>query len=149
MLLIDPLDSGSGAAIEANAVQQGVKVIDYDRITLNGKASYYVSFNNVGVGKLLGQGLTDCVTSWSVSSPQVLEMDGDPTDNNATQFAQGYNSVLNPQYKSGDYKKVGEPAGTWDNQKALTNFEQQYTAHTTSTPCWPRTTAWRTRSSPC
>ncbi len=39
VLVIDPLDSGSGAAIEANAVQQGVKVIDYDRLTLNGKAT--------------------------------------------------------------------------------------------------------------
>jgi len=129
VLVIDPLDSGSGAAIEANAVQQGVKVIDYDRLTLNGKASNYVSFNNVSVGKLLGKGLVDCVSAWNVAKPQVLEMDGDPTDNNATQFAQGYNSVLNPQYKSKAFVKVGEPAGTWDNQKALTNFEQQFTAH--------------------
>jgi D-xylose transport system substrate-binding protein len=129
VLVIDPLDSGSGAAIEANAVQQGVKVIDYDRLTLNGKASNYVSFNNVSVGKLLGKGLVDCVSAWKVAKPQVLEMDGDPTDNNATQFAQGYNSVLNPQYKSKTFVKVGEPAGTWDNQKALTNFEQQFTAH--------------------
>jgi D-xylose transport system substrate-binding protein len=129
VLVIDPLDSGSGAAIESNATQQGVKVIDYDRLTLNGKASNYVSFNNVTVGKLLGKGLTDCVTSWSVTKPQVLEMDGDPTDNNASQFAQGYNSVLNPLYKKKTFAKVGEPGGTWDNQKALTNFEQQYTAH--------------------
>ena len=129
VLVIDPLDSGSGAAIEANAVQQGVKVIDYDRLTLNGKASYYVSFNNVTVGKLLGKGLVDCVASWNVAKPQVLEMDGDPTDNNATQFAQGYNSVLNPKYKSKAFVKVGEPAGTWDSAKALTNFEQQFTAH--------------------
>jgi D-xylose transport system substrate-binding protein len=64
-----------------------------------------------------------------VTKPQVLEMDGDPTDNNATQFAQGYNSVLNPKFKSKTFVKVGEPAGTWDNQKALTNFEQQFTAH--------------------
>ncbi|HEX4530573.1 MAG TPA: substrate-binding domain-containing protein [Acidimicrobiia bacterium] len=129
VLVIDPLDSGSGAAIEANAVQQGVKVIDYDRLTLNGKASNYVSFNNVSVGKLLGKGLVDCVSAWNVAKPQVLEMDGDPTDNNATQFAQGYNSVLNPKYKSKTFVKVSEPAGTWDNQKALTNFEQQFTAH--------------------
>jgi D-xylose transport system substrate-binding protein len=129
VLVVDPLDSGSGAAIEANAVQQGVKVIDYDRLTLNGKASNYVSFNNVTVGKLLGKGLVDCVAAWNVTKPQVLEMDGDPTDNNATQFAQGYNSVLNPKFKSKAFVKVGEPAGTWDNQKALTNFEQQFTAH--------------------
>jgi D-xylose transport system substrate-binding protein len=129
VLIVDPLDSGSGAAIEANAVQQGVKVIDYDRLTLNGKASNYVSFNNVTVGKLLGNGLVNCVAAWKVTKPQVLEMDGDPTDNNATQFAQGYNSVLNPKYKSKAFVKVAEPAGTWDNQKALTNFEQQFTAH--------------------
>ena len=36
VLLVDPLDSGSGAAIEANAEPQGVKVIDYDRLTLGG-----------------------------------------------------------------------------------------------------------------
>jgi D-xylose transport system substrate-binding protein len=129
VLLIDPLDSGSGAAIESNAVAQGVKVIDYDRITLNGKAGYYVSFDNVSVGKLIGQGFVDCVTAWNVAKPQVLEMDGDPTDNNATLFAQGYNSVLDPKFADGSYVKVGEPAGTWDNQKALTNFQQQYTAH--------------------
>src|SRR5207247_9178215 len=47
VLLIDPLDPGSGAAIEAKAEQQGVKVIDYDRLVSGGPADrYYVSFNN-------------------------------------------------------------------------------------------------------
>ena len=36
VLLLVNLDSGSGAAIEANAKSQGVKVIDYDRLTLGG-----------------------------------------------------------------------------------------------------------------
>jgi D-xylose transport system substrate-binding protein len=129
VLVIDPLDSGSGAAIEQNATQKGVKVIDYDRITLNGSASYYVSFDNVQVGKLIGQGFEDCVTAWGVSKPQVLIMDGDPTDNNATLFSQGYHAVLDPKFADGTYTKVDEPAGTWDNQKALTNFQQAYTAH--------------------
>ena len=40
-------------------------------------------------------------------------MDGDPTDNNATLFAQGYNGVLKPKFDDGTYVKVGEPAGTW------------------------------------
>ena len=48
MLLIDPLDPGSGAAIEANAESKGVKVIDYDRLATGGPEDrYYVSFNNV------------------------------------------------------------------------------------------------------
>jgi D-xylose transport system substrate-binding protein len=129
VLVIDPLDSGSGAAIEQNATQKGVKVIDYDRITLNGSAAYYVSFDNVQVGKLIGQGFENCVTAWAVAKPQVLIMDGDPTDNNATLFSQGYHAVLDPKFADGTYTKVDEPAGTWDNQKALTNFQQAYTAH--------------------
>jgi D-xylose transport system substrate-binding protein len=56
-------------------------------------------------------------------------MDGDPTDNNAKLFAQGYNGVLDPKFADGTYKKVGEPTGTWDPPTAQTLFEQQYTAH--------------------
>src|SRR3954466_11230655 len=61
VILLVNLDSGSGAAIERNAVAKGVKVIDYDRLTLKGKASYYVSFDNVRVGRLQGQGLVGCL----------------------------------------------------------------------------------------
>ena len=130
VLLIDPLDPGSGAAIEANAESKGVKVIDYDRLVLGGPSDrYYVSFNNVDVGKLIGQGLVDCISAWNVKNPNVLVMDGAPTDNNAKLFAQGYNSVLNPMFSDGTYTKVGEPAGTWDPPTAATNFEQQFTAH--------------------
>ncbi len=129
VLLVDPLDSGSGAAIEKNAQSKGVKTIDYDRLTLNGSSTYYVSFNNVNVGKMIGQGFVDCVQAWNVQKPQVLVMNGDPTDNNATLFSQGYHSVLDPLFQNGTYTKVSEPAGTWDNQKALTLFQQQYQAH--------------------
>ena len=125
VLLLVNLDSGSGAAIEANAKSQGVKVIDYDRLTLGGSADYYVSFDNVAVGKLQGQGLVDCLNKDKVSSPKIAELNGSPTDNNATLFKQGYDSVLNPLYKSGKAKKVGDQSvPDWDNQKALTIFEQ-------------------------
>jgi D-xylose transport system substrate-binding protein len=129
VLLVDPIDSGVGAAIESEAESKGVKVIDYDRITLGGTRDYYVSFDNVQVGKLIGQGFVDCVDSWQVSKPNVLVMQGDPTDNNAKLFAQGYDGVLQPKFDSGDYVKVGEPAGTWDPPTAQTTFQQQYTAH--------------------
>src|SRR5207237_1556431 len=33
VLIVDPLDSGTGAAIEANATSKGVKGIDCDRLT--------------------------------------------------------------------------------------------------------------------
>ena len=126
VLLLVNLDSGSGAAIEANAKSQGVKVIDYDRLTLGGSADYYVSFDNVAVGKLQGQGLVDCLQKGGgPAKPKIAELNGSPTDNNATLFAQGYNSVLNPLYKAGKAVKVADQSvPDWDNQKALTIFEQ-------------------------
>jgi D-xylose transport system substrate-binding protein len=130
VLLVDPLDPGSGAAIEAKAKDAGVAVIDYDRLVSGGpKDRYYVSFDNVQVGKMIGDGFVQCVTDWKVSKPQVLIMDGDPTDNNAKLFAQGYNGVLKPKFDDGTFTKVGEPAGTWDPQQAATTFQQQLTAH--------------------
>ena len=130
VLLIDPLDPGSGAAIEKNADSKGVRVIDYDRLVTGGPSDrYYVSFDNVQVGKLIGQGEVDCIKAWNVQKPNILIMDGDPADNNAKLFAQGYNGVLQPFFDDGTYVKVGEPAGTWDPPTAQTTFEQQFTAH--------------------
>jgi D-xylose transport system substrate-binding protein len=129
VLIMDPLDAGVGAQIETYAKSHGVAVVDYDRLTLGGSRQYYVSFNNVVVGTKIGQGFQACATAWHVSKPNVLVMKGDPTDNNATLFAQGYLGVLNPLFSSGSYVKVGEPAGTWTPSVALSEFQQNFTAH--------------------
>jgi D-xylose transport system substrate-binding protein len=123
VLLLVNLDSGSGAAIAANAKSQGVKVIDYDRLTLKGDSDYYVSFDNEQVGKLQGQGLVNCLGN--ANKPAVAVLNGSPTDNNATLFANGYNSVIGPKFTSGQWTKVDDQSvPDWDNQKALTIFEQ-------------------------
>ena len=129
VLIMDPLDAGVGAQIETYAKAHGAAVIDYDRLTLGGSRQYYVSFNNVLVGTKIGQGFAACAAAWHVSKPNVLVMKGDPTDNNATLFAQGYLGVLNPFFSSGKYVKVGEPAGTWTPSVALSEFQQNFTAH--------------------
>jgi D-xylose transport system substrate-binding protein len=123
VLLLVNLDSGSGAAIAANAKSQGVKVIDYDRLTLKGDSDYYVSFDNEKVGQLQGQGLVDCLGK--TNGQPVVELNGSPTDNNATLFKKGYDSVLDPLYQSKKLTKASDQSVTdWDNQKALTIFEQ-------------------------
>jgi D-xylose transport system substrate-binding protein len=129
VLVVDPLDSGVGAHIESYAKQHGVAVIDYDRLTLGGTRSYYVSFNNVKVGQVMGQGLVSCIAAWGVKDPNVIVMKGAPTDNNATLFAQGYDGVMAPYFSSGKWKDVSNPAGTWTPATALSEFQQQYTAH--------------------
>ena len=132
VLAIDPEDSGTGTQVEAYAAAHGVKVIDYDRLTLGGTRAYYVSFNNVRVGTLLGNGLASCVKAWKVASPKVIVMKGSPTDNNATLFAQGYLGVLNPLFKSGKWTDVANPAGTWDPPTAETEFQQAFTANSST-----------------
>jgi D-xylose transport system substrate-binding protein len=123
VLLLVNLDSGSGAAIAANAKSQDVKVIDYDRLTLKGDSDYYVSFDNEKVGQLQGEGLVNCIGDKKGANIAVLN--GSPTDNNATLFKNGYDSVINPKFDSGDWNKVDDQSvPDWDNQKALTIFEQ-------------------------
>ena len=124
VLLIDGIDSNSAAAVTRKAQQQGVKTIDYDRLTLGGVSDYYVSFDNVKVGEELGKGLQKCLGD---KKANIVYLNGAPTDNNATLFAQGAHSVLD---KVSSYTKVAEQAVPgWDNQRAATIFEQMWTEH--------------------
>ena len=132
VILVDALDSGTGVSIEKAAKAAGVKTIDYDRLVLGGSSSYYVSFNNVTVGMLQGQALVDAMKAEGImgagKKPVVAELDGAPTDNNATLFAQGGDAVLAPYFKSGQLQQGPKQAvPNWDNQKALTIFEQMLT----------------------
>jgi D-xylose transport system substrate-binding protein len=127
VLMIVNLDSDSGAACESKAKAAGIPSIDYDRLTLGGSASYYVSFDNVQVGKLMGDGLIACLDADKKTKANIVEINGDPTDNNAALFKQGYDAALKPKYDSGDYKKVGDQTGKWDATIAQTTFEQLFT----------------------
>jgi D-xylose transport system substrate-binding protein len=131
VLLMVNLDSGSGAAIIELARAAGVKVIDYDRLTIEGPgADFYVSFDNEAVGRLQGEGLVAAVEAAGLASPvRVAVLNGSPTDNNATLFKNGYDSVINPKFDSGEWVKVDDQSVPgWDNQQALVIFEQILTA---------------------
>jgi len=130
VLVIVNLDSGTGKAVLDKAKTQGIATIDYDRLTLGGGADYYVSFDNVAVGKLQGEGLVKCLTDKGYQKPKVAELNGSPTDNNATLFAQGYNSVLDPKYSDGTFVKgPNQAVPAWDNVQAGTIFEQMLTSN--------------------
>jgi D-xylose transport system substrate-binding protein len=118
ILLVD-LDPGSGKAIEDLAKSHNVVSIDYDRLTAGASASYYVSFDNVKVGQDQGTALTQCPQVTGKSAVNYVEIDGAATDNNATLFAQGYNSVLSTQ---AGWKKLADQSGNWDPAVAQTVF---------------------------
>jgi D-xylose transport system substrate-binding protein len=130
VLLLVNLDSGSGAAIIALARAANVAVIDYDRLTIEGEgADFYVSFDNVAVGRLQGEGLVAAVEAAGLETPRVAVLNGSPTDNNATLFKEGYDSVINPLFESGEWVEVDDQSVPgWDNQEALVIFEQILTA---------------------
>src|SRR5215469_8423201 len=140
VLIMDPLNSNVGSQIQQLAQSKGVKVISYDRATFTGTNTYYVSFDNVQVGELIGKGFVQCVSDWGVKSPQVFELDGGQnSDPNAVSFAQGYNDAIWGQKQanvdagatnSQGMKLVGEQVATdWKNDVGQTISQQQFTAH--------------------
>src|ERR1700693_2834425 len=140
VLIMDPLNSSVGSQIQSYAQSHGVKVISYDRATFTGTSTYYVSFDNVQVGKLIGQGFTDCVTAWGVKNPQVFTLNGGQnSDPNAVSFAQGYNSVVwgdsvaqetVGKTNAAGMKLVGDQVATdWKNDVGGTIVQQGFTAN--------------------
>jgi D-xylose transport system substrate-binding protein len=128
VLMITNLDSGTGKVVLDKAAQKGVATIDYDRPTLGGSAQYYVSFDNVAVGRLQGEGLVKCLADKGVRNPVIAELNGAPTDNNAAQFKEGYDSVLKPKYDAKEYiKGPDQDVPEWNNTTAGTIFEQMMT----------------------
>jgi D-xylose transport system substrate-binding protein len=111
VLLIVNIDQESGKACLDKATAAGVQSIDYDRLTPGGGAALYVSFDNVKVGEVQGKTLTQCPQVKGQKSVKYVEIDGAPTDNNATLFKQGYNGVLS---KQSGWTKVAEQTGNWD-----------------------------------
>jgi D-xylose transport system substrate-binding protein len=121
ILLVD-LDSASGASIEKLDASKGVVPIDYDRLTQGGGAAYYVSFDNVKVGEDQGKALTQCPEVAGKTSVGYTEIDGAATDNNATLFAQGYNSVLG---STAGWTKLDDGNGNWSATTATSVFQNQ------------------------
>jgi D-xylose transport system substrate-binding protein len=128
VLVIASLSSESGAAVAAKAKAQGIPVIDYDRLNLGGTSDYYVSFDNTKVGALQGEGLVQGLAG--KAGAQVIQIEGAPTDNNATLFYNGQQTVLKPLFDSGALKLVQKQAiDNWDNQVGGTTFEQILTSN--------------------
>jgi D-xylose transport system substrate-binding protein len=128
VILLDQLNAASGKAITNLAVQRHAKVIDYDRLVVGSKAAYYVSFDNVRVGRLMGTNLVAKLKAIGKYSkkPVVGRLNGGITDNNAHLFRQGYNKVLNPLYNNGTFTKPqGDDQYTdWNAIKGRQIFDQ-------------------------
>jgi D-xylose transport system substrate-binding protein len=122
VLVLDPVDGKAATNIVAKAQQQGVKVLSYDRLT-QGPIDAYISFDNERVGKLQGEALLKALGD-KASSGQIVMINGDPTDNNATLFKKGAHSVLDGKVQIG--KEYDTPQ--WSPDNAQRQMEQAITA---------------------
>jgi D-xylose transport system substrate-binding protein len=123
VLVLDAVDGAAAATIAEKAKQQKVPVISYDRlITGTDAVNYYISFDNVGVGKLQGTTLLQALSG--KTNPNIVMINGAPTDNNAKLFKQGAHSVLDGKVKVA--KEYDTP--DWSPDQAQTEMQQALTA---------------------
>jgi D-xylose transport system substrate-binding protein len=91
VLVLDPMDSKSAAAIVEKAHAQDIPVVSYDRLIENSEVSAYVSFDNERVGELQAETLAEKLKEDGHASGPIIKINGDPADPNAALFKAGSN----------------------------------------------------------
>lgn len=115
---------GAAETVAGKAADEGIPVIAYDRSVPG--SQYYVSFDNVEVGRMQGQTVLDGLEAKGVdpAAATVVYIGGDPTDTNAAMFKEGAVEVM----EGAGITAAAEPPGAWDGAKSQTNFEQALTS---------------------
>jgi D-xylose transport system substrate-binding protein len=126
VVVLDPVDSASAAAMVTLAKQQDVPVVSYDRLILNTPdVAAYVSYNNVGVGQLQGSALTKKLAEDGNPTGPIVRVNGDPSDNNAKLFGSGAQSEFD---KAGVQVAKEYDTPEWDATNAQNEMDQAITA---------------------
>jgi D-xylose transport system substrate-binding protein len=126
VLVLDPVDSASAASMVNLAAQQDIPVVSYDRLILDTPdVDYYVSFDNEKVGELQGKALADKLAQDGNPTGPIVQINGSPTDNNASQFEAGAVS----QFEAASLE-VAQKYDTpdWSPDEAQREMEQAITA---------------------
>ncbi|GAB6087071.1 sugar ABC transporter substrate-binding protein [Alkaliphilus crotonatoxidans] len=126
VLILAPHDASAAASLVEKAHQEGVPVISYDRLITNtDKLDVYLSFDNVKVGELQGQYITE-----QVPEGKYIIMSGAPTDNNAKLFKEGAMKYIQPLIDSGKIEVIAEQAvDNWVPENALRIVEAALAAN--------------------
>jgi putative multiple sugar transport system substrate-binding protein len=110
LLIIGNVNDGV-ATVVADAAQDNVAVVAYDRIIQQSDAyDYFITFDNFKVGVFQGQGIEaglDLKNATAANPKYITLFAGSPTDANAFFFFDGAMSVLNPYIDRGVLRVVG------------------------------------------
>lgn len=132
ILVVAAIDGDTLSTVLADAKDQNIPVISYDRLIMNTDAiSYYVSFDNYKVGQLQGQYIIDTLKLDGSKKKYNMEVTaGDPADNNATFFYNGAMDTLKKYIDDGtvkivskqqDFESVATPQ--WSTDEALNRMQ--------------------------
>ena len=94
VLVVDPEDAKSAAAIAEKAQAQNVPVVSYDRLIENGEVNAYISYANEEVGELQAETLAKKLKEDGSPSGPIIMINGDPADPNAAGFKAGAHTGL-------------------------------------------------------
>ena len=132
LLVIASIDGDSLGTVLAQAKENGIPVIAYDRLIMNSDAvSYYATFDNYMVGTVQGNYIKDQLDLDNADGPFNIELiTGDPGDNNARFFFGGAMDVLQPYIDSGKLVvKSGQTSfeecatANWSTETAQSRFD--------------------------
>ena len=92
VLVLDAVDAKAATATVNRAKQSNIPVIAYDRLISGAPIDYYVSFDNVRVGKIQGQALLDKLGD--AAGKSIVMLNGSPTDPSSGDYKKGAHEVL-------------------------------------------------------
>jgi len=123
-LVIIAANSDALTPVVEQAKEQDVVVVAYDRLFNNADIDAYVSFDNIGVGEMQAEYLTD-----RVPEGKYFLLGGEQSDHTAHMFREGQMNVLQPLIDSGDIEVVGDQwADEYSGDEALSIIENALTA---------------------
>lgn len=123
VLVLDAVDAKAATGMVNRARQAKIPVIAYDRLISGAPIDYYVSFDNVRVGKIQAQSLLDELGG--ADGKSIVMLNGSPTDPSSADYKKGAHSVLD-----GSGAKIAKEYDTpdWSPDKAQRQMEQAITA---------------------
>lgn len=119
VIVVVAAESKSAAGIVNYAHSKGVKVIAYDRLIMYSVPDFYVSFDNVRVGKMQAEYLKK-----HVPEGDYVILGGPTTDQNASMFKEGQMEALKHEVDAGKIKIIHNThLNSWSADEAEVYFE--------------------------
>jgi D-xylose transport system substrate-binding protein len=127
-IVLQPVNTGTAGSMVRMANEEGVKVVGYDSMLVNGPLDMMVMQDSWAVGKLQGEAMVDWLKAKrGAAKGKVALIMGQPGDSNAKAMSSGALEIIqaNPELEL-----VAEQAHEgWSSEKAMATAENVLTKH--------------------